>query len=162
MRDEFSRFLLILAGMNLSKKELHLLVMRLKSSSYNEIASEILRIRNSCLERDNRPFDLVDEPVSNKAYRSKSVGDRVERLMRDEANLSGQAAFSVLSNLFVEHGLLSASKIPPLSKKALRIWIDKIISLGVPEKELLRIATIARNSYSHNRPTDWQLGGRDK
>ena len=46
MTDEFSRLILILAGMNLSQKELYLLITRLKHARFNEIANEVARARN--------------------------------------------------------------------------------------------------------------------
>lgn len=162
MTDEFSRLILILAGMNLSQKELYLLITRLKRSRFDEIADEVARAKNFISAREAPFFNLADEPTSGKAHRNNSVSERVERLMKDEAGLSGQAAYNILRSLFLESGLLKDEDIPSLSKKSLKVWINKIVSLGVPEKELLRIATIARNKYSHSKPTDWQLGGVDK
>lgn len=161
MRDDLSRLILLLAGMGLTKSQMRDLLHDVRSYPPDEIVEAAFSLSR---------FDFaIDEPTSRpgrtavmKHAGDSSVGERVERLLKTEARLSGQAAHRALSRMLVRYGFLREDEIPPLSKKALHLWIDRITSMGIPEKEILRLATIARNEAVHSPQPDWLLGRSER
>lgn len=159
MKDSYSRLIFVLAGLGVSRGELRQLLLKLRSTSIEEVVNEVSSL--ALVKKPNREesLDLSYNNYINRVHRDSSVGERVERLLKDEANLSGPAAHRILSDMLAATGLMAPDDIPDLSKKALRVWVDRLISSGVSEKELLRLATLARNRIAHSPQTDWQLGG---
>lgn len=152
---------MLLAGMGLSKNELQRLLSTLQSVPTPEIVQAVSAL-SEFRAWLNEPELPPIRHTGQRSPRDSSVGERVERLLKEEANLSGQAAYHLLRRMLLEYSVMPERHIPPLSKKALRVWINKLIGSGVPEKEILRLATIARNEVVHSPQTDWQLGNRNR
>ena len=160
MKDNLSRIALILAGMGLSASELKSLLSDLRSVPINDLVHQVsVLVEASTSWRHDQPASDRLQEVHGRQQRDASVGERVERLLKDEAKLSTAVCFDVMSKMLVESGALRVDEIPPLSKKALRVWVDRVLE-KVPAKELLRLATIARNQYVHSPQADWSIGRR--
>lgn len=159
MKDNYSRLIFVLAGLGVSRNELRKLLLRLRSVSIEEVVNEVSSLALARTTDREESLDLSNSSYISRVHRDGSVGERVERLLRDEANLSGPAAHRILSEMLVATRLMTQDEIPDLSKKALRVWVDRLIAGGISEKEVLRLATLARNRVVHSPQTDWRLGG---
>lgn len=159
MKDSYSRLIFVLAGLGVSRNELRQLLLRLRSVAVEEVVNEVSSLALARASDREESLDLRFNSYSSRGHRDSSVGERVERLLKDEANLSGPAAHQILSDMLIAAGLMAKDEVPALSKKALRVWVDRLIAAGIAEKEVLRLATIARNRVVHSPQTDWQLGG---
>lgn len=159
MMNKMSRAMLALASLGLSGAELRRLLMELRSLPIEEIVMQVQLLSEACERRSEIPFD---EPRLRYGHRERyqsesTVGDRVERLLKIEANLSTQEAYEALSNAIVASGMLPKYEIPPLSRKSLHNWVDRLIQ-KLPAKEVLHLATNVRNEYVHSPMTDWTIG----
>lgn len=162
MKDNLHRLFLLLAALDVPPSEARNLLRRAC-----ELSPYDLHVKLSSLKqpRDYGDVEEVDSLASQRRLfddgGNLSVGRRVERLLRNEAGLGTQAAVEMLSRRLVQHGVVASPQIPPLSRKSLEYWINRLISV-VPEKEILRQATILRNELVHQRPPDWSLSKPDK
>lgn len=158
MTNQLTRLTLALAAMNIREGELRSLHAELSRITPSELVRLVFAVRDAA----HRAHDFdIDNPAktitrSSHDFKDASVGQRVDRLLRIEAGLSTTTAFKVMSEALTENGLLSPASIPPLSRKALSVWVDRLVRL-VPAKEVLRIATIVRNQIMHAKPSDWSL-----
>lgn len=160
MNNSKARFLMSLAALGLTKRELRALLKSVRSLPVDYIVEEVESLSEFHPGLDDEPTFTYS--FSHSIGAGSSVGDRVEHLLKNEANLTGPQAHKRLSKMLVDLGLIKPGAIPPLSKKAIRVWVDKLVLLGIPEKELLRLATIARNELVHSPNTDWKLTGRKR
>lgn len=160
MNDHMARLALAVASLGLNDRELRDLMERLRRTSIEDLTKQIASLRRSSLAWSNK--SIATDPridVLNRPNRDATVGQRVERLLKIEARLPTAVASKKLTDMMVKSGLIALKDIPPLSKKALRIWVDRVVQ-RVPEKEVLRCATVLRNEYVHSPGADWTIGGR--
>ena len=155
MKDTLSRVLLCLTALDLSKAELHGLIVEFQSMPLEAIIDRVEFLRRSV------PAHFVDDyrirfTHPRSVHQDSSVGQRVERLLRDEAGLSTSQAVEKLSSRLVEMGLIEGQQVPPLSRKSLRDWVGRLIK-NVSAKDVLRVATILRNEIVHSPVNDWVL-----
>lgn len=161
MNKNLSRLVLSLAGMNLRPSELRQLIVEIQMIHPEEIINAVMYASEFVLKA--RQLDMLEEPDlhSRSSYRlDNSVGDRVERLLKIEAGLGTQDAYEKLKKTIVQYGHMRSKDVPPLSKKSLSYWVDRLLDV-VPEKEILRLATLIRNDTVHSPQTDWKLGRGD-
>ena len=158
MKDNLAKFALILAGMGLKESDLRILLADLRSAPINEVVRRVAALAETgaTWKLDQPTSDLPTE-TQGRHPRDATVGERVERLLRYEANLPTAVAYDLLAKMLVESGALRKEEVPPLSKKALRVWVEKVLQ-RVPAKEVLRLATIARNEHVHSPRPDWSIG----
>lgn len=162
MKPNITRVMLALASLGLSDAELRRLLFEMRQKSVDDIVhrvSVLSDVSSAGALDHRRPVVMPDGHRSSQ--RDATVGERVEWLLKHEAGLSSAAAREVLANMLIETGALSRDEIPTISKKALRIWVDKIVQ-RVPAKEVLRVATIARNAHVHSPQRDWSLETRSE
>lgn len=162
MKDQMARLALAIASLGLTDSELHDLLRRLRRIPIEDMTERIASIQHSSLawSFESKTADTRFE-VLNRPNRDATVGERVERLLKIEAKLPSAIASTKLAEMMVQSGLIARGDIPPLSKKALRLWIDRVVH-KVPAKEVLRCATVLRNEYVHNPGPDWTIGPRSE
>lgn len=160
MTSTVARFALILAGMGVSRAEAKRMLMEIQTAPIEDFMQCFTHFSEASVDwKSHRHHSDALPSARGQAARDGSVGDRVERLLKHEAGLSAGAASDMLSEMLVAAGLIHRDEIPPLSRKALRIWVDRILR-RVPAKDILRFATLIRNQYVHDVNTDWTLGRR--
>jgi hypothetical protein len=162
MKENLARLVLAIASLELTEREVRDLIQELRRTPIDELTERVASLRNSSLSWsiDRKTSDTQPELLS-RPQRDATVGQRVERLLKTEARLTTAVAADRLATMMVELGLIAANDVPPLSKKALRIWIERVVQ-KVPEKEVLRCATVLRNEFVHSPGADWTLGTRSK
>ena len=160
MRNTLTRLTLTLAGMGLNEKELWILLSELRTISPELMVKRVNSIQRSAVLGDSRIYDNPRIATLKFTHSDKepSVGSRVERLLKGEANLSTHEAAQLLRGKLIQHGLGTNSSIPELYKKSLNIWVDRLAKF-IPEKDLLRFATIIRNEHVRGPTSDWPIGG---
>ncbi|MDQ1094241.1 hypothetical protein QE400_003654 [Xanthomonas sacchari] len=159
MSDAFDQFILLLASLKLSERDTFKLVERIRYTDPYEIMLLTKEVRS--FVRYKMPSSTFDEPVRIRSLprehlssNESSVGERVQRLLKDEAGLSTANAVELLSDALVSEQLIAAREIPPLSRKSLANWVDRVIS-NVAPKDMLRVATLLRNKIAHAPSTGW-------
>ena len=157
MTRNTARLALMLASLELSDQQIRKLLQDLRNSAVEDLLLQVRILRDASLSStlDDSNTDTVFENVYEPS-RDTTIGERVERLLRRDARLTTTQAVIELSELLVESGLIPRVEIPPLSKKSLRVWIDRVVERA-PAKEVLRLATILRNRYVHDVTPDWSL-----
>jgi hypothetical protein len=157
--------MLCIAALDLNEDELRRLLLELRSKTWSEIIEEVSALRQYAMNFQIDTIDKIDKGkkrTSTKRSSSNSydvsVGERVERLLKVEAGLTTSQAANELSLLLDNQGLIKLEDIPPVYRKPLSKWVDKLAE-SVPEKDILRFATIIRNEYVHRPITDWTLKG---
>lgn len=157
MNRNIVKLKLLLATMGLSRSDLKKLLLDFSREPVESLVDDVEKIALHARSGTEYTGDADDRDVILKVSNDSNVGMRVERLLRKEANLSSAKACRVLSAMLLDAGLIKEQDIPPLSKKSLHVWVDKILPY-VPAKDLLRLATIARNNFVHKPKSDWSLG----
>lgn len=147
--DPMTRLLMMISAMELSDRDL------------DYLGSQLSRLRPGDLERACREISRHDfqlrsrtRPKAPSTPVESSIGDRVERLLKSEAKLSTSAAVDFVANSLMEQGLISLEDIPPLSKKSLSDWVNRL-TIKVSPRDLLRTATLIRNRVAHLAEPDW-------
>ena len=158
MKDNIAQLALAIASLGLSDRDLRVLLTNLQHISIEDLIQRITVLHESSVRwsKANKSSDLQLD-LLHKVDRDMTVGQRVERLLKLEARLTTSSAVEELTRRMVRDGLLSEEEVPPLSKKALRLWIDRVIQQVSP-KEVLRHATILRNEFVHTPQADWPIG----
>jgi hypothetical protein len=153
-----SRLLLALASLNLSRNELIRLLQQVSTTPPHEIADEVAILqKNSTLPTHSDLDRFWPQKNSSNMPFDISIGDRVDRLLKQEAALSTSVAVNKLTSALINSDNLTNSMIPPLSRKSFKDWVIRLSHL-VPEKEILRWATVIRNEIVHRPNSDWSLG----
>lgn len=162
MKDHMARLALAIASLGLNDRELRDLVQRLRRIPIEDLTARITSLHDSSLAWSLGSKTSDPQPdLLNRPNRDASVGQRVERLLKIEARLPTAIASAKLTEMMVQSGLISARDVPPLSKKALWLWVDRVVQ-KVPAKEVLRCATVLRNEFVHSPGADWTIGTRSK
>jgi hypothetical protein len=162
MKDNLSRIIFCFAALDLSEDELRELVKDLRTIHWEEIKLRVSLIRQYILH-----YQVIEDFHPSRKKRSKiqshdsSVGERVEQLLKVEANLTTAQAVEKLASRLSEMGMIDQQDMPPLSRKSLRGWINRLLK-KVPAKDILRCATILRNEYVHSPISDWKLKTTEK
>lgn len=162
MTKNMRRALGLIAALDFTPKEAEMLLLEVKESSISEMMGVLAEFRRLIAEREN--FGQKELRFDTSVKHEKigfGVGERVNRLLRDEARLGTQEAVKELTDLVVRAGLIEEAVVPPLSRKSFAAWVDRL-SAFVAEKELLRLATILRNKHVHSPRADWVLSERQK
>ncbi|MFE0843113.1 hypothetical protein [Achromobacter insolitus] len=176
MSNTITRLALLLAGTGLSRGELRRTLWDLQRFDPDEILKQVellreltrhgfvgSRLYNLPLDYDLLSLkDLVSPRESRESKHltrtNEDVGIRVERLLKEEARLSTAEAVAELGSSLVADNQIDINELPPLSKKALSNWVSRL-SMRVPEKLILKHATLVRNKFVHDPPPAWQLRG---
>ncbi|HJR06636.1 MAG TPA: hypothetical protein VJ842_05220 [Pyrinomonadaceae bacterium] len=159
MKENLSRIMLCFAALDLDDVELRQLVEELHSTSWREIKAQVSSLRRYAKNRQvHKKIPRSSTKKSSAQSHDASVGERVERLLKDEAGLTTNQAAELLALQLAKFGLVDLQNIPPLSRKPLRDWVGRLAQ-RVPEKDILRYATIIRNEYVHRPMPDWALRG---
>lgn len=159
MKENLSRIMLCFAALDLDDVELRQLVDELNSMSWREIKSQVSSLRRYSKNRQvHKRTSKSNTTKPFTSYHDASFGERVERLLKDEAGLTTAQAAELLTLQLAKLGLVDLQKIPAPSKRPLRDWVGKLAQ-WIPEKDILRYATIIRNEYVHRPITDWALKG---
>ena len=151
MSDVFDRIILLLAGANVTRREISDIQSALRRHSAEEIFLRVTEVRQP-------PHRGVDgrhsERRSVKHESSWSVGERVAKLLREEAELSPAVARDLIVHALVSDGLLDLDDVPPISKKSFHDWVDRVANIVAP-REILRVATEIRNGVVGDDSADW-------
>lgn len=165
MQHTTKKFLLLLAGSGLSRKEINQIVEELQNLPPDLLADSIQSLRHNAPDILDDVADsiLVGEHRPYSAKRSHRTGSdvpmRVECLLRDEAGLKvSQAAAELLRSLEQKRTNLAVAVKPP-NKESFYNWLQKLLRQIEPS-ELLHHATLVRNRYVHNTGQDWPLRER--
>lgn len=156
MKDNLTRIMLAIAALELSPPELHRVMIELQSMPPDEIGARISYLRKSLPRHLFEDFRIRSSTNHGLRYRDVSVGERVERLLKDEAGLSTSQAIERLSSRLTERNLIEKTDVPPLSRKSFSDWVTRL-SKRVAPKDILQAATIIRNEYVHSPVNDWTL-----
>ena len=117
MNPNISRLAMLVAAMQLSKRELRSLVSDLLETNPEEFERLVRMYSEMASSPTTILFDEdVMYPESRVYHASSDVGVRVERLLKVEAGLGTQEAVSLLSDALAKRGLIRPTEIPPLSK----------------------------------------------
>ena len=163
MNNSLTRLTLALAGMGLSEHELWDLLCELRMISPEVMIERVDKVRQLAVFDDADFYDyspLVAPKISH-ASTERSIGERVEQLLKVEARLGTKEAAHFLKMKLIRDGIAGDSEVPELYKKALSVWVDRL-SRKIPAKELLRCATIIRNERVHSPNTDWSISSGAK
>jgi hypothetical protein len=162
MKDNFTRLMLCLASLDLSPTELRGLLKELHGIELGELSAILstINVPKATARRDS--IDLPGfHPDDRTSTKNSSLGYRVERLLRVEAGMTVSQAVDELTNRLRLSDELRVVELPALSRKSLSDWVTRLARL-VPEKEILRCATLVRNEHVHRPTRDWVLGGQKK
>lgn len=151
MSDAFDRLVLLLAAANLTRREIVEIHDALRRRPAEELVWRVSELRQAFL-KGSGPRNA--ERRSNRNDSSWTVGERVARLLKEEASLSSGVARSILAEALVNDRLISEEAIPSVSKKSFHDWVDRLAQ-NVPPRELLRIATEIRNGVVGDDSADW-------
>ena len=162
MQRTLKKFLLLLAGSGLSRKEISQIFGQLQYFPPGRLADAIQYLRHNALD----PLDEVADSIFSGARQphtprglhrpSSDVPMRVEFLLRNEAGLKvRQAALELLSSLKRERPSMAGTMKPP-NKESFCKWLKKLLRQIEPS-ELLHHATLVRNRYVHDTEQDWPL-----
>jgi len=162
MKDHVAQLALAIASLGLKNGELRDLLQLLRRIPVEDLSKRIASLHQSSLawSVDSKTTDTQIDHL-NRPSRDATVGQRVERLLKIEAKLPTAVASAKLTEMLVQSGLIAASDVPPLSRKALRLWVDRVVQ-KVPAKEVLRCATVLRNEFVHSPGADWTIGTRSE
>lgn len=147
--DPMTRLMLVITGMEFTSSELSYLERALSRLAPGELQEACAEVVRHDYRFGSRPKVRALQHSSNT-----SVGDRVERLLKNEARLPTKIAWSLISTALIDEGLIQKADLPPLSKKSLSDWTDRLTS-KVESREILRIATLIRNKFAHQNRPDW-------
>ena len=89
-------------------------------------------------------------PYSNQGINS-DLYYKVKQLLIDELGLSSEDVVRLLSENLDRH-----TYVPPLSKKSLSNWLDRL-SAHVPPSEILYAATVVFNKFKDRKGLDWNV-----
>ncbi len=151
MSDVLDRLVMLLAAANLSRREISEIHNAIRRHSPEELFWRVNELRHSQLKAS------APRPAERRTIRSDSnwtVGERVAKLLKEEADLSSGMAHNLLINAMIKDGLIDTGAIPPVSKKAFHDWVDRLTAY-IPPRELLRIATEIRNGVVGDDSADW-------
>jgi hypothetical protein len=159
MENNVYRVMLCFAALDIDEDELHKLIDELRSMTWREISKRVTSLRRHAMhyriDKDKMQSSTKRSPTHSH---DASVGERVERLLKSEAGLTTAQAVEKLASQLDELGFVERQNVPPLSRKSLCNWVNRLVQ-RVPEKDILRCATIVRNEYVHRPITDWALKG---
>jgi hypothetical protein len=156
-----SRALLILASLDLTRSELYRLVKELHSMPPGEITDRVLYLRENLNREFGDEYRFLEARKKHFRSSDSTVGERVERLLKKEAGLTTRQAVDQLTSQLISMGLVEGRDVPPLSRKSLSDWINRLLQ-RVPAKDILRGATVLRNEHAHRPGDDWLLSGIHK
>src|ERR1051325_5790571 len=128
MKDNLFRIIFCFAALDLSEEELRSLVNDLHTMQWEEINVRVSLMRQCVLHhRVNEDTRPPTKKRSKIRSRDTSVGERVEQLLKLEAQLTTAQAVEKLASQLTEMGMLEQQDIPPLSRKTLRSWIERLL-----------------------------------
>ena len=161
MDSALGKFLLLLAGSNLSHEEIYELLARMQSLPPVQLADAALRLRSCALD----PGGASDSVLSDGRIRKEPDGGardvlrRVEVLLRKEAGLTvSRAALELVDSLGKERPDVF-ERVKPPNREGLYSWLGKVLR-HVGPSELLHHATRVRNKFVHDAGGDWPLRSR--
>ncbi len=150
MNSIIDRLVLLLAGTNWSYQEIRALHEIICKVPADELVWRIDKLQSML----SNSIPRGTEKQKFYAESNWTVGDRVSKLLREEATLSTTAAHSLLVKALLREKLISAQAIPPVSKKSFSAWVDRLAQVTSP-KDLLRISTEIRNTLVGDDSADW-------
>lgn len=158
MKNSLTRLTWALASMGLSQHELWNLLRELRMISPELMVERVNSVRRLSVFGDPDVYDnsRVGAPKIPHTGTERSIGERVERLLKVEARLGTQEAAHFLRMKLIQDGIAKDSDVPELYKKALNVWVDRL-ARTISAKELLRCATIIRNERVHSPAPDWSI-----
>jgi hypothetical protein len=151
MSDSFDRLVLLLAAANFTRREIVEIHGALRRRPAEEIVWRVTELRQAFVKSSGLRHA---ERRTSRNDSSWTVGERVARLLKDEASLSSGTAHSILMTALVNDGLIREEEIPAVSKKSFHDWVDRLAQV-VPPREILRIATEIRNGVVGDDSADW-------
>lgn len=151
MSDAIDRLVLILAAANLTRREIAEIHGALRRYPAEELVWRVTELRQALLKGSGPRHT---ERRTNRNDSNWTVGERVAKLLKEEASLSSGIAHNILTEALVNDGLISRDAIPSVSKKSFHDWVDRLAQF-VPPRELLRIATEIRNGVVGDDSADW-------
>lgn len=159
MRNAAAKICLMLAGSNLTRKELRLFCHWVDSYGARRLEEAVLMIRRQAENLDE--FASLDDELRISSVRHPKVSlaspeddpvNRIQRLLLGEANLSGIQASNLLYVALRKNNKVSQKK----SKDSFSRWIRSVAKI-VPYSVLLHEATKIRNRVVHSPAQDWPL-----
>lgn len=152
-RSSYRRLCALLAAAEVRQSDFLELARALAQRSPESVYQDVLKMRALL---SLFPDDGADDVVSaTEGGSTDEVGEKVQRLLFDEARLSRSEAYELLSmEILNRHPAIALPGMDP--KKGFAHWVRKVANV-VPDSELLHIVTTIRNSFVHERPQDWRL-----
>jgi hypothetical protein len=154
-----NRLLLLLAGSNLSDREISKLLRELSMMSEAELFSAITDLRHqNTRARSYRVYTSDFFEDEKQAKNDSLVIEQVSQMLRGDTGLTTIQASHMLAEALRKH-LPSSSygELPALNKESFATWIRKV-ALVVPPSILLHEAAKIRNRLAHSSESDWPLG----
>lgn len=151
MSDSFDRLVLLLAAASFTRREIVEMHDAFRRRPAEELVWRVTELRQALLKGSGLRHA---ERRSSRNDSSWTVGERVARLLKDEASLSSGAAHAILTKALVNDGLIREDGIPAVSKKSFHDWVDRLAQV-VPPREILRISTEIRNGVVGDDSADW-------
>lgn len=159
MDGKFTKLLLMLSTLDLTRKELNELISTLNHSDQDLLYQ---KIKNLQTEGRNTHKTIgfftakVTPPRAIAITEESETSVRVVRLLKHEAHLDARQAVELMKQKIQDLNIANKDALPPLSRKSLSNWIMRLEN-KIPEKEILRCATIIRNEQSPRPLGDWNL-----
>lgn len=148
----YFRLCALLACSNFSEKELIEFADAVVQEGGRRFAKDVVRIKTTLDSSHRVGYATYREiPPPN---RINGVGEKVERLLLEEAGLSKAVAVRLLTDELKSR--FPRVAIPPESRKGFRQWIRRLSTMAT-ESDLLHLATTIRNKFVHEKPADWRL-----
>lgn len=151
----------LLAVSGYSSNEIEAMLMESRKTNLGELLAYLSHVR--ALDEDvgtSHAFADRKAPSQVRIHfeqtQGQGTGARVSRLLREEAGLPTAQAMALLAERLVSEGLIEQSDVPPSSKKSFEDWVERL-SRRVAPKDILRFATLIRNSRIHSPDTDWKI-----
>ena len=154
------RICLILAGADLSSRDIHEFCRWLDAHGPMSLESTIKKIRTLASDAaiDEQVPLWIDHRIGhnkNAEITNYEVANDIARLLLREAGLPVAKAAELL-RLSVEKYFDRESTLPKIGKKSFKDWIVQL-SDRIANNKLLHEATRIRNQYVNTRKGDWPL-----
>lgn len=142
-----------LANSSLTEDDLRVASQQISHDGWRYLISLVMELRGSRrYEADSR--GQVSTSRTARTNSSATVAAQIDDLLRKDAGLSaGEAAALLIDGLDIERSRIPS---PTKSKISFQEWLERL-SMSVPPRELLRLATLIRNGLVHRERSDWPL-----
>lgn len=160
-RPDIEDLLLMLIAAGWSNKEIVDVLMQTSrlspfqlDSSVSELAWRLENIRK--LDRRRAGFLHASYKSSSAKKVEEEYSDlyvKVRDMLVLELGLTTEEVVSLLTSRLSSHG-----HIPPLSKKSLSNWLDRL-STFISPSQILHAAAVVRDQYKNSESLDWGVRG---